>query len=214
VSTVGIANWGPLTVGPDVDNAVLGALKTWAPTYLNQIRVERNLSFQPAVPRVYSNTFAGQEFMDHRLPACICITAQATAARGGPNRCYEATWQCRLATVLRAKNPPSTRFLAGLYEGVFRRLVLQKARGDGVDEQQDGPINDLHYMGMRYEEVPDATGKGRYSLAAVSTFEVYTDQIVQPFGGPDVPDADVYVDEATVTEVDIEVLGETITITS
>ena len=198
-ATVGIANWGPLVIGPDIDNQILGALRQWAPTYLKAIKAERELSFQPAIPRQYVNTFAGQEFLDHRLPCVVCITAQATAVRGGANRCYEATWAVRLATVLRAKNPPSTRYMAGLYEGVFRRLVLNKARG--------APINDLHYTGMRYEEVPDASGDGRYTLAAISLFEVYTDQIVQPFAGPDIPDADTYLDEATVTEVDIEVLG-------
>lgn len=205
-ATVGIANWGPLVIGPDIDNAILTALRDWAPTYLTQIRKERGLSFQPATPRRYVNTFAGQEFLDQKLPACVCITAQATATRGGANRAYEATWAVRLATVLRAKNPPSTRYMAGLYEGVFRRLVTQKARG--------GPINDLHYQGLRYEEVPDASGNGRYTLAAISLFEAYTDQIVLPYAGPDTPDADEYLDEATVTEVDIEVLGQTITIDS
>ena len=198
-ATVGIAKWGPLVIGPDIDSAILTALHDWAPTYLKQIRVERDLSFQPAIPRQYTNTFAGQEFLDRKLPCCVVITAQCVATRGGANRGYEATWAVRLATVLRAKNPTSTRFMAGLYEGVFRRLVTQKARG--------GPINDLHYTGMRYEEVPDATGDGRYTLAAISLFDVFTDQIVQPFAGPDIPDADEYLDEATVTEVDIDVLG-------
>ena len=82
---------------------------------------------------------------------------------------------------------------------VFRRLVTQQARG--------GSIDSLHYQGMRYEEVPDSTGAGRYALAAISLFEAYTDQIVQPYAGPDIPDATTYLDEATVTEVDIEVLG-------
>jgi hypothetical protein len=205
-ATVGIANWGPLVIGPDIDNEILGALKTWSATYLKQIKVERDLSFQPAIPRRYVNTFAGQEFLDHLLPCVVCITAQCAATRGGADRAYEATWAVRLATVLRAKNPPSTRYMAGLYEGVFRRLVTQKARGDAIDS--------IHYLGMRYEEVPDATGNGRYTLAAISLFEVFTDQIVRPYGGPDVPDAAEYLDEATVTEVDMEVLGAPITITS
>ena len=195
----GIANWGPLVCGPDIDQEILSTVKKWAPTYLGRIRTERGLGFQPATPRIYANTFAGQEFTDHKLPAVICMTAQLTAARGGQNRTYEGTWVVRMATVIRAKTPPATRFLSGLYEGVFRRLVLQQARG--------APIDSLHYMGMRYEEVPDASGAGRYSLAAISLFEAYTDQIVQPYAGPDIPDATEYLDEATVTEVDIEVLG-------
>jgi hypothetical protein len=205
-TSTGLADWGPLVIGSDVDNAILGALKTWAPTYLTQIRTERGLTFQPAIPRVYANTFAGQEFFDHQLPAVICMTAQLAVTRGGSDRTYEGTWASRLATVIRAKSPPATRFMAGLYEGVFRRLVTQKARGN--------PINDLHYLGYVYEEVPDATGQGRYCLAAVSRFEVYSDQVVQPYGGPNIPDATQYLGGANVTEIDLDVLGETVVVTS
>jgi hypothetical protein len=212
-ATVGIANWGPLIIGTDVDDAVLAALTKWMPTYLAQIKTERNLSFTPALPRTYSNTFAGQEFLDHQLPALIVVTAQSTVTRGGMNMPYEGTFALRVASVVRGKRPPATRFLAALYEGVVRRLVLQKARGDGTNGTgAAGPINDLHYMGLRYEEVPDGTGAGRYTLAALSLFEVFSDQIVQPFGGPNIPDAATYLDGAAVTEVDITVLGETITI--
>ena len=206
MSVVGIANWGPLVISSDIDDHVLAAVKTWMPTYLKQIYKERNLTVKPALPRTYAATFMGQEFLDHQLPAIIATTAQSTAMVGGSNMLYDGVWSLRLATVLRAKRPPVTRYLASLYEGVVRRLVLQQARG--------GPCNDIKYAGMRYEEVPDVTGAGRYCLAAISTFDIFTDAIVQPYAGPDVPDADVYLDEATITEVDIEVLGDMLSITS
>jgi len=63
---------------------------------------------------------------------------------------------------------------------------------------------------MRYEQVADVTQAGRYLLASVSSFNVYTDKIVEANAGPDIPDADVYLDEATITEVDIEVDGVSI----
>jgi hypothetical protein len=201
-ATIGVANWGPLVCGYDIDDVLLDAMRQWAPTYLKQINTERSLAFQMAVPRTYGSTFAGQEFLDHQLPAVIVMTSILTATRGGADSTLEGTWQTRVATVTRGKTPPQTKFLASLYEGVFRRLLLQRARG--------APVNSMHYLGMRYEEVPSADGSGRYCLAAISNFEVYSDQIVRPFGGPDVPDADEYVGEATVTEVDIEVLGDTL----
>jgi hypothetical protein len=204
--TVSIANWGPLVIGPDIDDAVLGAVRTWAPTYFRHIKTERNLTIGLVPPKMYTTTFAGQAFLDNQLPAVVAIATQAVATLGGQNRTYEATWAVELATVLRGKNTQSTIWLAGLYEGVLRRLVLQKARG--------APIDDLHYTGMRYREVPDATGNGRYLLAGVGLYQVYTDQIVQPYAGPQVADATTYLDEASITEVDITVLGETIKITS
>jgi hypothetical protein len=205
-ATVGIANWGPLVIGWDIDQKIISTLKTWYPTYVRNFNIERELPFNLATPRFYGVSFSGQEFFDHHLPAVVALTTMATATRGGQNRSYEGTFTLTLSTVVRGKNPPSTRWLASLYEGLQRRLILQKARGD--------PVNDMHYLGFRYEQVPDATESGRYCLAATSLFEVYCDQIVQPFAGPDIPDADEYVDEATVTEVDITVLGSPITITS
>lgn len=204
-----IANWGPMVASSDVDDQILLAMKQWMPTYLKQLAAARNLSFKLALPRTYSATFMGQEFLDHQLPAVISITAQATAVRGGRNMPYEATWAIRLATVVRGKRPPVTRFLASLYELAQRLTILQKASANPPKA-----INSIHWQGMRYEEVPDSTGQGRYALAAISVFEAFSDMAVQPFAGPSVPDAGEYVGEATITEVDIEVLGDKISVTS
>jgi hypothetical protein len=203
MSVTAIANWGPLVIGTDVDDAVISTMQKWAPTYLKQAKLARGLSYAPALYRTYANTFAGQEFFDHQLPAVVTVTAQATATRGGRNMPYEATWAVRLATVVRGKRPAATRFLAALYEGVQRQIILQKLAANPAD----GPVNAVHWQGMRYEEVPDGTGQGRYVLAAISLFEAFTDQAVQPYAGPETPDADTYIDEATVVEVDIKVLG-------
>jgi hypothetical protein len=198
VSVIGIARWGPLIIGTDVDDAMISSLKTWMPTYLKHFHDERGLPFVPARPRTYANTFADQEFLDHQLPAIIVVTATTIATRGGPNKAYEGTWRCDIATIVRGKRPPATRFLASLYEGVVRQAVLNQARTTDV-------LQDVHYTGMRYEQVSDASGSGRYLLAGVSSFNVYTDKIVEANAGPDIPDADEYLNEATITEVDIEV---------
>ena len=203
---VGIANWGPLVIGTDIDDQMLATLKTWMPTYLRQARLERELSFNPALPRTYANTFEGHEFLDHQLPALVCTTASLQATAGGPNIPVGGVWQSLVACVVRGKRPAATRYLAALYGGTVARVVLQKARGDA--------LNDMRLSSARYEQVPDVTGQSRWLLAAVHQFNVFTDEIAQPWAGPDIPDADEYVDEATVTEVDIEVLGETLTITS
>ena len=209
IANAGLADWGALVLGSDIDDAIIDTCKTWSNTYFDQMRIERNLSFSPAPPRTYANTFMGQEFFDHQLPAIIITTAQLNATKGGPNLDYQGTWQMRVATVIRAKNPPATRKLSALYEGTVRRMLTQKAAAD-----ETNPINDLHYDGFGYEEVPDATGQGRYALAAISRFQVFTDRVVQPFGGPDVPDAESYLDYPPVTEIDIDVLGETLVINS
>lgn len=203
----GIASWGPLVIGTDVDDQLLATLKEWMPTYLRQYHDERALAFNPARPRTYANTFEGAEFLDHQLPAIVCTTANLQATIGGPNVPYTGAWQSIVACVVRGKTPAATRYLAAMYGGCVMRCVLQQ-RGD-----EDGPLDDIKLTSARYEQVADATGQSRWLLAAVCQFSVYTDQIVQPWPGPDVPDADVYLDEATVTEVDIDVLGSQLTIT-
>ena len=202
---IGIANWGPLVIGTDIDDAVLATLRTWMPTYLRQDRLERDLSFNPALPRTYANTFEGHEFLDRQLPAIVCTTAALAVTQGGSNIPVGGMWTSLVACVVRGKRPAATRYLAALYGGTVARVMLHKARG--------GVLNDMRLSSARYEQVPDVTGQSRWLLAAVHQFSVFTDEIVQPFAGPDVPDAETYVDEATVVEVDIEVLGEALTIT-
>lgn len=195
--TVGVADWGPLVIATDLDDATMAQLRKWMPTYLRRVVSERSLPFNLALPRTYGNTFAGQEFLDHQLPAVVAVAARGSSMRGGPNKAYEGIWTLEVATIVRGKRPPATRFLAALYEGVTRRIMVQQAGGT--------PLDHVVPTAMRYEQVPDGTKQGRWLLAGVSVFEVRTDKIVAPSAGPDIPDADVYLDEATVVEVDIEV---------
>jgi hypothetical protein len=203
MSVVGIANWGPLVVGTDVDDEIIATLRKWVPTYLAQLRIERNLSFNLARIRTYANTFEGQEFLDHQLPAIVATTANLTAAQGGPNTPHQGTWQSLVACVVRGRSPAATRYLCALYGGTVARVLTQ----------QSGSVQQgVRYPSMRYEPVVDGTGNSRWLLAAVNEFDVYSDEILQPWGGPDKPDADVYVDEATVVDVEITVNGELIAI--
>jgi len=199
-ATVGIANWGPLVIGSDVDDALISTLRTWMPTYLRRIHDDRSMTFMPALPRSYTNAFEAQEFLDNQLPAIVVTTVSLQATLGGANYPYQGAWTALVACVVRGKRPAATRFLAHLYTGIVQQVVLQQARG--------GALANVHLMSARPFPVPDATGQGRYLLAGESTFSVKTDEIVQAFDGPDVPDADTYLDEATVVEVDIEVLGD------
>ena len=203
-ATIGIADWGPLVIATDIDDAAIELCRIWMPTYLRRFGQERGLGFNLALPRSYGDVFAGQEFLDRQLPAVVAVAARGTSMRGGQAHAYEGIWSLELATVVRGKRPAATRFLAAVYEGITRRLIVQQAGGT--------PLNHVSPTGMRFEQVPDGTKEGRWLLAGVSVFEVRTDKIVAPTAGPDVPDADEYLDEATVVEVDIDVLGGSLVI--
>lgn len=203
-TTVGIAEWGPLVIATDLDDRALDLCRTWMPTYLRHFHDERSLSFNLALPRSYGDTFAGQEFLDHQLPAVVAVAARGTSMRGGQAHAYEGVWSLEVATVVRGKRPAATRYLAAVYEGITRQLIVQQA---GIS-----PLDHVSPVGMRFEQVPDGTKDARWLLAGVSVFEVRTDKIVAPTSGPNIPDADEYLDEATVVEVDMDVLGSPIVI--
>lgn len=198
----GIADWGPLVIATDVDEAILAVFQEWMPTYLKQVASERALGYELATVNTYANTLDSDEFMDHQLPAIIVTTADTAKTLGGANFTYQATWNVVVSVIVRGRRPPESRKTAALYEGAIRRCFLNKCR------QNSGPLSDPDWKGTRVAPVKDTTGAGRYLAAGIGTYNVSTDAAAQGFGGPDVPNADKYVPLATVTEVDISVQAE------
>lgn len=198
MTTQGIANWGPLVIATDVDDAVIEALKQWVPTYLLQTARERNLPAeagrQMAAPRTYTNVLEEDEFLDHQIPMVLVTTADTAKVKGGPNSSYEAMWNVKVSAVVRGRSAQESRLFAALYEGAIRRAITQKCRGVG-------PINESKWLAVKLAAVRDASGKGRYLAAGIGTYNVSTDYAAQGFGGPDIPNADEYLPLATVTEV-------------
>lgn len=203
MTTFGIADWGPLVITDDVDQAVIQTMQTWLPTYLKQLGTERNLGYALPAPNSYANSIDLDELMDHQLPAIIVTTAQTSKTLGGSNFIYQATWLVTVSAIVRGRRPPETKKTAALFEGAVRRCFLNKCR------QNNGPLNDPHWEGSHVAPVADTSGKGRYLAAGIGTYNVSTDAAAQSFGGPDVPNADEYAPLATVTEVDISIQPDT-----
>lgn len=198
-ATQGIADWGPLVIATDVDDAILAVLRQWLPTYLVQGAKERDLDYKLAEPRTYSNVLESDEFLDHQIPAILVTTADTAKVKGGPNSKYEATWKVTVSCIVRGRKGTESRFNAAIAEGAARRVMIQKARTN------DGPLNDIDWVSARVAPISDATGKGRYLAAGIATYNVSTDYAAQGFGGPDIPNADAYLGLATVSEVTTEI---------
>ncbi len=203
MTTTGIADWGPLVIATDVDQAVIDVLKEWVPTYLLKTAAERGLPAgdddrQMTGPRTYTNVLTDDEFMDHQIPMVLVTTSETQKVKGGPNSQYEATWQTRVSAVVRGRNAAESKLFAALYEGAIRRAMTQRCRGVG-------PVNESKWIATKTAPVSDPSGKGRYLAAGMGTYNVSTDFAAQGFGGPDTPNADVYLPLATVTDVTTEV---------
>lgn len=197
--TIPIADWGPLVIVTDVDEAIKATLEKWLPTYLVQGAKERSLDYKLPDPKTYSNVLEEDEFMDHQLPAILITTANTASVKGGANSKYEALWRVKVSCVVRGRKATESRFNAAIFEGAVRRTVLQKSRSSA------SPVNDVDWVSTQVAPVSDATGKGRYLAAGIATYNVATDYAAQGFGGPDIPNADAYLDLATVTDVTTDI---------
>ena len=206
---IGIANWGPLVIGTDIDDAMLATLKQWMATYLRRCCVERSPGFMPPLCAPLSSSVRGPRVIVPSLHRARLPDGEALQADGGAESSITVggAWQSLVACVVRGKQPAATRYLAAMYGGTVARVVLQKARG--------GVLNDMRLSSARYEQVPDVTGQSRWLLAAVQQFTVFTDEIVQPWAGHwRAARAGNAWAEAAVVEVGVEVLGEALAIPS
>jgi hypothetical protein len=204
-STVDWADFGPLILVTDIDEAAIATLRTWLNTHLGQIEFERDLPAN-SLPRPtassITNVLTDDEFPDHMLPAVLVTTAQT---QGAPvvaaDGFYTATWRLNVSCVVRGRKPAETRAHAAIYEGAVRRiLVSAKGMGLGIGAQ-------AKWAGMPepIRPVADRSSAGRYLAASQTVFYVYVDQAVQRGVGPNIPDVPPYAPLATVGEITIDV---------
>lgn len=211
------AEYGPLVVETDVDDAVIAALRSRLPSHLSEIERHRNLTapegYDHYLPRPhnenYANTLDDDEFMDHRLPAVIVTTARTTGEpqQDGEGIIY-AAFSVVVSAVVRGRTPPETRKTAALYGGAVRRLLTQH-------QDLDGFSGDLRWIGGNVAPVQDTTGAGRYLAASINEFTVYVDQVMQAGVGPfiegpyepaDPDDPDVVPEPLVeVSSIDVEI---------
>lgn len=194
---VGVARWGPLVISTDIDDAAIAVLRMWMPTHVRQLVKERKLDFTLTPPRQYDTVLVPQELLDNILPATVAQTTRMAATEGGMAKPYDGDWRLDIQTVVRGPRGGRTRYIASLYEGCTRRLMVQHAH--------ESPIDWIHYLGMRFQEVPGDATRGRYLLSAISSFQVRTTEIVDPTAGPDEPDQPEYIDEPFATSRHIDV---------
>ncbi|HEY1437363.1 MAG TPA: hypothetical protein VGG82_07660 [Casimicrobiaceae bacterium] len=202
---VSLGTLGPVVLSTDVDLALIAALQKWAPTYLRPMSQKVPTSKAMPLPRTYTNTVENYEWLDHQLPAIVVETSSAIAAVGGPNTFYRVDWRTAVSVIVRGRRPQETRRLASIFMGAVTLCVVQKGRTPDV-------IDDLRYLSMTLGPVPDATDRTRYLAGATAVFTTMTNVAVQGSGGPEIPDADSYVGEATVTEIDLTIAGESVSI--
>jgi len=202
---VSVGTLGPVVLSTDVDLALISALQKWMPTYLNPMSQKVPTTKKLPLPRTYTNTVENAEWLDHQLPGIVVETSSAVATFGSPNWFYEVNWRTAVSVIVRGRRPQETRRLASIFLGAVTLCVVQKGRTADI-------VDDLRYQSMSLGPVPDATDSTRYLAGGTAIFTTMTNVAVQGRGGPQAPDAGSYVGDATVTEVDLAIAGETVSI--
>lgn len=195
--TVRAADFGPIVINTDVDQAVIGMLSLWLPTYLRQMQRERSgiAPFDLPTDESYANTLDDDEFPDHIMPAVI-VTSANTEEVPDPDGdgFYTAAWNVVVSSIVKGRTPAETRALAALFEGSVRRVMVQ------ADPTWDGQVR---WVASNTAAVADPTGAGRYLAAGMGTYLVYVDKAVQAGVGPA---GEPYVVDPTTPDEPIEEL--------
>ena len=202
MSAVAFAEFGPLVVATDIDDAVMGLVRKWINTYLSEFELERDLgdqSLKRPRPANIINALTVPEFKDNALPAIVVNTASTSStpivmAGGDTTAFWRATITCRV----RGKTPPETKVLAATFEGCVRRLMVQRA------QKEHGLITDCRWDSTLIQPAPDTTGAGRWLADGIAQFVLGVDVAMNGVVGPSVPDAGPYAPLATVQEIDVD----------
>jgi hypothetical protein len=175
---------GELVTNVDVDEIVIGLLKTWMPFHVRWLETERGLEQGfLAEPQVYSSVLEDEEFPDRLIPAVYVTSAETL---GNPTmdltHDWSATWRVRVSCVTRGINGVHTRRLASYLEGMTRRIMLAP---------QDTFNGEIRWRSTNVAPVYDRSGQGRYLAAGIGDYEVHMDHVVHSTIGP-TPPASIY----------------------
>jgi hypothetical protein len=195
------ADFGPMVVESDVDDAVTMTLKLYLPTYLREVQRERSgqlkgREFELPKADAYRTVLDDEEFPDKGLPAIIVTTAPTV---GEPEMngdgFYYAAWSVIVSAVVRGRSSSEARRVASLFAGSIRRILTHQPDLGGF-------AGGVRWTSGQVMPVRDGTNaNGRHLAAGTSTFSVYVDNVLREGVGPAVP-GDDFEDLPEVTQVD------------
>lgn len=179
-----VATWGTLVIEPDVDDAVVALLRKWLPTYIRRLEVERGITTGTiARPRAnsFDVVFEDDGFPDHRLPAVLVTTAEASEPEIAGDGQVSAQFSCAVTVIYRGRTLREARAVAAQVGGCVRRLMMDQQRLDAL-----GPA-EIRWLGSKRASVEDVSGEGRHLAGHLNTFRIYVDDVLTAYSGPSDP---------------------------
>lgn len=176
-----------------LEEAVLATLKTWLPTYLNEVCEQETLFLNSqledgddpippvklAQPESWALVSEYDRFPEDSLPAIIVA---APGAEGQPETdgggIIRTAWRFEVSVTLTADTGRNARRNAQLYlAAIIACLMQRRSLGESMTATD--------FLDADYVDVP--TEKRRTQIAAAAAFAAQIDQMVTTRGGPATP---------------------------
>lgn len=194
-----VADFGPLLISTDIDDAAIATLQAWLPTYLGQIERERGLRVPRPRAASYFTALEEEpgEMLDRALPAIVVTTARTDSEPSiAGDGTYLADWRLTVSAIVRGPTADLTKRIASRLEGSIRRLLVSD-NGHTLG----GAVHALKWMSAFVGPVPNRQQKARYLAAGIGQYRVWTQDTVKEALGPTVPDEPTYDGLPVVTVV-------------
>lgn len=178
--------FGPILVGSTVEQAVMETLRTWMPTYIEEIELQlgRARGLIPP-PKMYTTRNRFESFPDDRMPMCVVVspgfTDQPTADGEGN---YFGWLGMGVGCIAAARDAEAAGFLSKLYAAAARAILLHNP---GLKDALGNPrAIGTEWVDESYDDTivseEDKTVKAAYVL-----FRVKVDNVVSRWTGPITP---------------------------
>lgn len=199
--------FGPIIDVDTVEQAVAETLRTWAPTYLAKMEVEKGYTrgtVQPPLAVLASSEFGAYD--GTQLPYWLVVSGGTV---GKPERrgdsTYAATWSLGIAPVVSDVDEFQTRRLASTHAGAVRGALAQH-KSLKSDLHPEGFAKSVAWRGESYADLPFLAQRNLGSMRVI--FEVTVDGVVKEYAGPREPIPNpttepIPPDFGEITEVDV-----------
>lgn len=189
-----------------LSKSVIVTLQKWFPTYLEELRIQRNETSALPEPRAYLTRNEFTSFPDESMPMVVAVSPGTVSEpmRDGDGR-YSAWYGLGLGIVAAANTESNSDRVAKEYAAVARTILLQKQGLDGAWE-----YGGIEWADEGFDDLPDPAQE-RTMRASLLMFRVLVYNVSTKFAGPahpvepgpEQPGSDWPTVESTEIEVEV-----------
>lgn len=172
--------FGTITVGTEVETAVMAQLAAWMPTVIQEIELQYNRERgKIPPPKMYTTRNEFTSFPTDILPLCVVVSpGLADPPTKDGEGVFEAWWTLGVGFAAEARDADAAGFLAKVYGAAGRKILLTHQSLGGVTQK-------VVWVDESYDDLvveDDRTVRATYLI-----FRVLKGDIVTEYAGPAAP---------------------------